>query len=66
MVNARHVVSLSWVSRKASKTREQARSSLFDYLEVFYNRHRRHSAIHYLSPITNVNNRVLIHQTNSM
>ena len=32
-------------------TREQARSSLFDYLEVFYNRHRRHSAIHYVSPM---------------
>jgi putative transposase len=33
------------------KTREQAMQSLFEYIEVFYNRVRRHSAIDYLSPI---------------
>jgi putative transposase len=32
-------------------TREQARSSLFEYMEVFYNRQRRHSAIHYEAPL---------------
>ena len=32
-------------------TREQARQSLFDYIEIFYNRVRRHSALGYLSPI---------------
>jgi len=31
-------------------TREQARHSLFEYIEVFYNRIRRHSAIGYLTP----------------
>jgi transposase InsO family protein len=31
-------------------TREQARSSIFEYIEVFYNRQRRHSAIGYKSP----------------
>lgn len=31
-------------------TREQARSSIFEYVEVFYNRRRRHSAIGYVSP----------------
>jgi putative transposase len=28
----------------------QARSPLFDYIEVFYNLQRRHSALDYLSP----------------
>ena len=31
-------------------TREQARQSLFEYIEVFYNRERRHSALEYVSP----------------
>src|SRR5438094_8191470 len=31
-------------------TRTAARSELFDYLEVFYNGRRRHSAFGYLSP----------------
>jgi len=32
------------------KTREQARQSIFEYIEVFYNRSRRHSSLGYLSP----------------
>jgi putative transposase len=32
-------------------TRVQARSSLFEYIEVFYNPKRRHSALGYLSPL---------------
>jgi putative transposase len=32
------------------RTREEARSVLFAYLEGFYNRRRRHSALGYLSP----------------
>ena len=31
-------------------TRDQARNELFDYIEVFYNRQRRHSSLGYLSP----------------
>jgi putative transposase len=31
-------------------TRHQARSELFEYIEVFYNRTRRHSSLGYLSP----------------
>ena len=33
-----------WLSRAA------ARSAIFEYIEVWYNRHRRHSALDYLSP----------------
>jgi len=32
-------------------TRHQARSALFEYIEVFYNRRRRHSSLGYLSPM---------------
>src|SRR5205823_9640676 len=31
-------------------TREAAHQSLFEYIEVFYNRQRRHSTLDYLSP----------------
>ena len=31
-------------------TREEARASLFEYIEVFFNRMRRHSSLGYLSP----------------
>lgn len=34
------------------RTRSQARSSLFDYIELFYNRQRRHSSLAYKSPVT--------------
>jgi len=32
------------------KTVETARSGIFEYIESFYNRSRRHSAIGYVSP----------------
>jgi putative transposase len=32
------------------QTRQQAQSELFEYIEVFYNRQRRHSFLGYLSP----------------
>lgn len=38
------------VHREKYHTREQAKTSLFHYIEVFYNRRRRHSALGYLSP----------------
>lgn len=32
-------------------TREQAKASIFEYVEVFYNNQRRHSFLNYLSPV---------------
>jgi putative transposase len=32
-------------------TRAEARSSIFEYIEVFYNRVRRHSSLGYRSPV---------------
>jgi putative transposase len=33
-------------------TRQQARASIFQYIEVFYNRERLHSSLGYVSPET--------------
>ena len=38
------------VHRQSYATRDAARQSLFEYIEVFYNRQRRHSALGYVSP----------------
>ena len=39
------------VYRRTYRTREDARQSLFAYIEVFYNRQRLHSTLGYLSPV---------------
>lgn len=38
-------------SRKVYRTRAQARSDVFDYIERFYNPMRRHSTLGYVSPV---------------
>ena len=38
------------VYREHYATREQARRSIFEYIEVFYNRRRLHSSLGYKSP----------------
>ena len=38
------------VHRERFKTRAQAKAAIFEYIEVFYNRQRRHSAIGYQTP----------------
>ena len=42
--------SLSVKSRQP-QNRAEARSEIFDYIELFYNRQRSHSALNYLSPV---------------
>lgn len=39
-----------WVYGKRYATRQEARADLFEYIEIFYNRRRRHSSLGYLSP----------------
>jgi transposase InsO family protein len=39
-----------WLHHYAYHTRDQARADVFFYIESFYNRRRRHSALDYLSP----------------
>jgi putative transposase len=46
-----HTLKTELVMHCDYQTREQAKSSLFEYMEVFYNRQRRHSSLHYASPL---------------
>jgi putative transposase len=39
------------IDRSDWRTPAEARHAVFDYIEVFYNRRRRHSALGYLSPV---------------
>jgi len=39
------------VSRKVDRTRDEACAGVFDYIERFYNPHRRHSTLGYESLI---------------
>jgi putative transposase len=38
------------VHRTSFPTKEAARRALFEYIEIFYNRRRRHSGVGYLTP----------------
>lgn len=38
------------IGERKFKTRHEARAALFEYIEVFYNRKRRHSSLGYVSP----------------
>ncbi len=46
-----HTLKTELVMHYDYKTREQARGSIFDYVEVFYNRQRRHSSLLYEAPL---------------
>jgi transposase InsO family protein len=46
-----HTLKTELVMHCDYKTRDDARVSLFDYMEVFYNRQRRHSSISYEAPL---------------
>lgn len=40
-----------WMTKDCYESHAEARSELFKYIEIFYNRKRRHAAIDYLSPV---------------
>ncbi|MBL8677048.1 MAG: IS3 family transposase, partial [Alphaproteobacteria bacterium] len=45
-----HSLKVECVYRQIFHTREEARREIFEYLEIYYNRDRRHSSIGYLTP----------------
>jgi transposase InsO family protein len=45
-----HTLKTEWTNSQSFNTRQQLKQSLFNYIEVFYNRNRRHSSIGYLAP----------------
>ena len=46
-----HSLKTEWVGFEDYRSRSEARASLFSYIELFYNRKRRHSTIGYQSPV---------------
>jgi putative transposase len=40
-----------WVYGKRYQTREEAKTDIFNYIEMFYNRQRRHETLGYISPV---------------
>ena len=45
-----HTLKTELIYFEKYRTRQEARGSVFEYIEVFYNRVRRHSALNYCSP----------------
>ena len=45
-----HSLKVELIYQSKFKTREEARKAIFEYIEVYYNRIRMHSANDYLSP----------------
>jgi transposase InsO family protein len=45
-----HTLKTELVHYRDYLTRDEARRDIFEYIEVFYNRQRRHSTLGYLSP----------------
>lgn len=46
-----HTLKVELIQNQNYKTRQQAQADIFEYIEVFYNRQRRHSYLDYLSPV---------------
>jgi putative transposase len=46
-----HTLKTEHVYFEHYNTREEAKQSIFEYIEVFYNRQRRHSTLKYVSPM---------------
>ena len=46
-----HTLKTELIYFEKYRTRREARGSIFEYIEVFYNKVRRHSALNYCSPV---------------
>jgi transposase InsO family protein len=53
-----HTLKTELVHFKNFTTRDEVRLSVFDYIEIFYNRQRRHSTLNYFSPVDFENNQI--------
>lgn len=40
-----------WIHHEDYRTRQQARQRIFEYIEAFYNRQRRHATLKYMTPV---------------
>jgi len=47
-----HSLKTEWVDHYKYETRNAAKASIFDYIEIFYNRQRRHSHAKRMAPMT--------------
>lgn len=45
-----HTLKVEPIHAPQYHTRQEARTDIFDYIEVFYNLQRRHSSLSYLTP----------------
>lgn len=55
-----HSLKTEWVVFEEYRDHDEARASIFSYIELFYNRKRWHSALNYVSP-ANYEQRTCIH-----
>ncbi len=46
-----HTLKTEMVHHEKFKTRSDAKQAIFEYIEVFYNRRRKHSTIGYVAPM---------------
>ena len=46
-----HTLNVELIHGKVHGTRQKAKTTFFDYIEIIYNRQRPHSYLSYLSPI---------------
>jgi putative transposase len=46
-----HSLKVELIHGKLYATRQEAKTAIFEYIEVFYNRERRHSYLDNLSPV---------------
>jgi len=46
-----HTLKVELIHQTKFKTKEEAKTAIFEYIELFYNRARMHSANNYLSPV---------------
>ncbi len=53
-----HSLKVEAIQYEPTMTRDEMRQTIFEYIKVYYNRTRRHSALGYLSPVNFENQNV--------